>query len=120
MNGGGRSSTTRAQPPGRRNSELSCCPRLQGRRSHRLTWRKCTRDSLKNHRGTGGLDEPGRHDKSSCRPAYRKQSRSHFQSPALSVFIERRNACPWSRYMRSEEHMSELQSLRHLVCRLLL
>src|ERR1035441_10849145 len=29
-------------------------------------------------------------------------------------------ATPWSRFKRSEEHTSELQSLRHLVCRLLL
>src|ERR1039458_10828056 len=34
---------------------------------------------------------------------------------ALAPHIEQRHPCP-----RSEEHTSELQSLRHLVCRLLL
>src|SRR2546425_2720138 len=32
----------------------------------------------------------------------------------------RAHSQPWSRYSRSEEHTSELQSLAYLVCRLLL
>src|ERR1035441_7124979 len=40
--------------------------------------------------------------------------RSPAESPATSRFRDVRNRC------RSEEHTSELQSLRHLVCRLLL
>src|SRR5262245_64632206 len=32
----------------------------------------------------------------------------------------RRRAKKWNQHARSEEHTSELQSLRHLVCRLLL
>src|SRR5437899_7624625 len=33
---------------------------------------------------------------------------------------DRRSRCPAGHALRSEEHTSELQSLRHLVCRLLL
>src|SRR5205814_10621456 len=39
---------------------------------------------------------------------------------AETVCVARRSRCPRSCNTRSEEHTSELQSLRHLVCRLLL
>src|ERR1039458_6907008 len=38
----------------------------------------------------------------------------------LSAFRKLRRCCLWGSVARSEEHTSELQSLRHLVCRLLL
>src|SRR5262245_45771376 len=41
------------------------------------------------------------------------------EEPALDR-NEWRYACAYREYLRSEEHTSELQSLRHLVCRLLL
>src|ERR1035438_10589658 len=49
---------------------------------------------------------------------YRKQARPLEQKVAVS-----RKGCDWctaGNHPRSEEHTSELQSLRHLVCRLLL
>src|SRR5436853_6999230 len=39
---------------------------------------------------------------------------------AVTESIERFSTRPWLARIRSEEHTSELQSLRHLVCRLLL
>src|SRR5262245_64279822 len=44
--------------------------------------------------------------------------RSTFVSPHRATACTRRGSSPAT--MRSEEHTSELQSLRHLVCRLLL
>src|SRR5437899_7084842 len=41
-------------------------------------------------------------------------------SPIRSTPKASKRACGWRRSQRSEEHTSELQSLRHLVCRLLL
>src|SRR5436853_6976135 len=45
-----------------------------------------------------------------------------FRSAPLRRFLERQVGRPWNKVYseRSEEHTSELQSLRHLVCRLLL
>src|ERR1035441_8604697 len=50
-------------------------------------------------------------------PIWARFSRQWSSSPA---YLWR--GCPWPpvRHLRSEEHTSELQSLRHLVCRLLL
>src|SRR5205814_10596271 len=41
-------------------------------------------------------------------------------SRTVTVALMRGLRCPGKRDLRSEEHTSELQSLRHLVCRLLL
>src|ERR1035438_579050 len=48
---------------------------------------------------------------------FRSQSGDRLWLAALSRLIPRRQ---WAEVFRSEEHTSELQSLRHLVCRLLL
>src|SRR5258705_11894997 len=45
---------------------------------------------------------------------------SRFTAPFPSVAADGGGSCWRSRAPRSEEHTSELQSLRHLVCRLLL
>src|ERR1035441_10791224 len=67
-----------------------------------------------------GIDAPGRYDKARVaavkKPAQRQQNRCGMQS-------RRVHYRSWPRQSggkRSEEHTSELQSLRHLVCRLLL
>src|SRR5438045_4367851 len=51
--------------------------------------------------------------------AYRRGRRAPFSPPARSECATRL-ACAGCADRRSEEHTSELQSLRHLVCRLLL
>src|SRR5438045_6956054 len=52
-----------------------------------------------------------------CRRSFpRRRSRAASRS---STDASRSSRTPWRRW-RSEEHTSELQSLRHLVCRLLL
>src|ERR1039458_10799347 len=43
-----------------------------------------------------------------------------FRSPTEQQFAPQPAHEPWPSFSRSEEHTSELQSLRHLVCRLLL
>src|SRR5262245_65150237 len=45
---------------------------------------------------------------------------SHAVCPYKSPGVPQRRNCDRRRCRRSEEHTSELQSLRHLVCRLLL
>src|SRR5262245_65361265 len=62
--------------------------------------------------------------RSQCFSRYHRL-RSKFRVPVgygdASVFGLSRNGTTWTRFFdRSEEHTSELQSLRHLVCRLLL
>src|SRR5258705_10248509 len=47
---------------------------------------------------------------------YRRGEQVHREGGAVVEECRSR----WSPYIRSEEHTSELQSLRHLVCRLLL
>src|SRR5258705_3202254 len=44
---------------------------------------------------------------------FRSQHKKHPDQPPYPLIW-------WGHYVRSEEHTSELQSLRHLVCRLLL
>src|SRR5437899_10013132 len=46
--------------------------------------------------------------------------RAALDSTAQAAPADRNNALVWDGIVRSEEHTSELQSLRHLVCRLLL
>src|SRR5262245_65151774 len=52
-----------------------------------------------------------------CRPLKIGISRQPSTDTALT---QPRVSCGWEQVRRSEEHTSELQSLRHLVCRLLL
>src|SRR5438045_5017134 len=49
-----------------------------------------------------------------------EQANLRYQSRRLSNRHYTRSTAPRARGLRSEEHTSELQSLRHLVCRLLL
>src|SRR5258705_2958772 len=64
----------------------------------------------------------GRHDPrvAAWRPRARaaRRARARFRAPR-PVMADRRG-CDLGAQIRSEEHTSELQSLRHLVCRLLL
>src|SRR5690349_22357273 len=50
----------------------------------------------------------------------RSRARSACSARTASVDFRSRRGHPWSRAERSEEHTSELQSRRDLVCRLLL
>src|SRR5205814_9278701 len=65
----------------------------------------------------GGLG-PGPEGRNCARPAAR---RTHVPSHGRQLGAERHvtDEAPRQRQVRSEEHTSELQSLRHLVCRLL-
>src|SRR5436853_2402679 len=59
-------------------------------------------------------NEPGTKEPSTSSPPPGQKERRFRQTDLPAHFIERR------KHPRSEEHTSELQSLRHLVCRLLL
>src|SRR5258705_6854096 len=48
-----------------------------------------------------------------------RSAQAYPAAPTAGACRNRRNQCRYRR-LRSEEHTSELQSLRHLVCRLLL
>src|SRR5437899_7859014 len=53
-------------------------------------------------------------------PTWRDWYKSTDQSPTYRYLATVLKVLQWQRGGRSEEHTSELQSLRHLVCRLLL
>src|SRR5438045_5430255 len=87
--------------PTRRSSDLAseCIRRIPPRRLLRGRFA-----------GSGGREFPGRQP-----PSRRHENTSPPAKPPLRLSALR---CGWP--YRSEEHTSELQSLRHLVCRLLL
>src|SRR5438045_3727841 len=96
----------------------SCLPPLPTRRSSDLIWqRRRVRLAPARTAGAGAAREPGR-----SRPA--QGDRAGARHPdreyrALCRRPARQQRLVVGRTRRSEEHTSELQSLRHLVCRLL-
>src|ERR1035441_8470285 len=88
------------------------CARLQDRKTRVTEPNACPCGSERRDRVSGALQGESRSRRVACLWCHRTLSlrRSRRSIGASSI---------WTQQPRSEEHTSELQSLRHLVCRLL-